>query len=86
MEIALFIGRDNAARALTFVDALESKCEDLGNSPGIGTLRPELGEGIRMLPQGRYLIFYREARRAVRIERILHGARDISRGDLEPPA
>lgn len=83
MEIAIFIGRDNPTRALTFVDALEARCDSLGSSPGIGTPRAELGDGIRMLPHGRYLIFYREADRAVRIERILHGARDIARSDLE---
>ncbi len=30
-----------------------------------------------MLPHGRYLIFYREANKGLRIERILHGSRDI---------
>jgi len=32
----------------------------LGHAPSIGTARPELGEGVRMLPHGRYLIFYRD--------------------------
>ena len=49
----------------------------LGGMPGIGTPRPELGDGICMLPYRRYLIFYREMNKNVRIERIMHGARDI---------
>jgi len=61
MEIASFIAHDNPARALTFVDELEQKCHVLGVSPGLGTSRPELGAGVKMLPFGRYLIFYREA-------------------------
>ena len=78
MEIALYIAQDNTTRALTFIDELEARCAALGDAPGIGTPRPELGEGVRMFPHGRYLIFYRSAQKGVRIERIMHGARDIS--------
>ena len=84
MNIAIFIAHDNPKRALAFVDELEGKCDALGGAPGIGTSRPELGEGIRMLPHGRYLIFYREANKGPRIERIMHGSRDIGYDDFEP--
>ncbi len=84
MEIAVYIAQDNPRRALTFVDELEDRCAVLGKTPGIGTPRPDLGTGISMLPHGRYLIFYRQARRAVRIERLLHSARDIGGGDFGP--
>lgn len=83
LDIAVFIAQNNPARALTFVDELESKCDALGGAPGIGTLRPELGEGICMLPHGRYLIFYRAVNQDLRIERIMHGARDIGGDDFE---
>jgi len=83
MDIAVFIAEDNPTRALTFVDELEKICELLGRTLGLGTRRPELGEGICMLPHGRYLIFYREAGKGVRIERIMHGARDIGGDDFE---
>jgi toxin ParE1/3/4 len=83
MEIAAYIAQDNPTRALTFVDELENRCGAIGNAPGIGTARPELGDGIGMFPHGRYLIFYRETHRAVRIERIMHSARDVGDGDFE---
>jgi toxin ParE1/3/4 len=83
MDIAMFIAHDNPKRALTFVEELESKCEALTRAPGIGTLRAELGEGIRVLPHGRYLIFYRDAKNDLRVERILHGSRDIGGGEFE---
>jgi toxin ParE1/3/4 len=83
MDIATFVAQDNPKRALTFVDELEGKCNALGGAPGIGTSRPELGEGICMLPHGRYLIFYRAVNKGLRIERIMHGARDIGGADLE---
>ena len=35
-----------------------------------------------MLTHGRYLIFYREHEATVRIERIMHSARDITSDDL----
>lgn len=83
MDIAIFIAQDNPTRALTFVDELEGKCHVLGISPGVGTARPELGEGICMLPYARYLIFYRPVNKALRIERFMHGARDIGGDDFE---
>lgn len=55
----------------------------LSRAPGIGTTRPELGDGIRMLPHGRYLIIYRRVNTGLRIERILHGARDIGGDDFD---
>ncbi|CAN5913532.1 type II toxin-antitoxin system RelE/ParE family toxin [soil metagenome] len=83
LDIAIFSAQDNPKRALTFVDELEDKCNVLGSAPGIGTSRPELGEGTRMLPHGRYLIFYRELNKGLRIERIMHSSPDISGDDLE---
>lgn len=46
--------------------------------------RPELGEGLRSCAHGRYVIFFRPSPIVVRIERILHGARDMS-AQIEPP-
>ena len=82
-EIGDFIAKDNPARALSFIGELKSKCLALSYSAGIGTARPELGDGIRMLTHGRYLIFYRANESAIRIERIMHSARDIGSDDIE---
>ena len=70
-------------RAPSFVDELEAKCLRLGQVSGIGTARPELGDGLRMLPHGNYLIFYRDHERGLRIERVMHGARDIGGDALD---
>lgn len=83
LDIALFIAQDNQARALSFVDELEAHCRRLGQHPGIGSVRPQLGENIRVIPHGRYLIFYRQQGEALRIERILHSARDVGGEDFE---
>jgi toxin ParE1/3/4 len=84
VDIALFIAADSPRRAESFVAELEAKCELLGREPGIGTGRPELGRGVRVLPHGAYLVFHRRSSSGVRIERILHGSRDIGAGDLPP--
>ena len=83
LEIAIYIAQDNPPRALSFVDELENKCHALVDVPAGGATRPELGEGVRMVTHGRYLIFYRTNESAVRIERIMHSARDIGSDDIE---
>lgn len=77
-DIAAFIARDNPTRAGSFVDELEETAQRLGDQPHSGAARPEYGDGIRLLPYRRYLILYSPRDRFVLIERILHGARDIT--------
>ena len=40
-------------------------------------LRPEIGPDARLVAVGRYVILYRLAGELVRIERVVHGARDL---------
>jgi toxin ParE1/3/4 len=82
MKIALFIAEDNPQRALSFIEELEDTCHLLSRSPGIGTVRTDLGKGVRSMPHGRYLIFYRRRDDETRIERIFHGSRDIRRSEV----
>ncbi len=77
-EIGVYIARDNPTRALSFIDELEAKCDTLGGFPGMGVARHDVALDLRMLPHGSYLIFYREQEDHVRIERILHRARDVN--------
>jgi toxin ParE1/3/4 len=77
LDISAYIARDNSERARCFVDELETGCADLLRFPDSGRARPELAPGLRSKPHGRYIIFYTPERGKVRIERILHGARDI---------
>ena len=39
--------------------------------------REDLATGLRMAPMGNYVIFFRIVEGVVRIERVLHGARDF---------
>jgi toxin ParE1/3/4 len=76
-EIGDYIARDNPRRAVSFIQEIRERCAKVAASPAAARLRPELGEGIRMVTFGRYLIFFTFNTHRVRIERVLHAARYI---------
>ena len=80
-EIADYIARDNPVRALSFVAELEAACRRIAATPGLYPARADLASGLRMAVHGRYLVLYRELPEAgsVRVERVLHSARNIPR-------
>jgi len=77
-EIADYIARDNPRRALSFIGEIRERCQKIVAFPAAAPRRDEFGEGIRVVPFGRYLIFYTVEPDAVRIERILSGSRLLS--------
>ncbi len=76
-DIAFYIARGNPARAVSFVDEIIAHCHKIANQSGVGRARSELGRGLRSMPHGRYVIFYRITDTGVEIRHVLHGARDI---------
>jgi len=80
-DIADYIARDNMERAATFVAELDAKCRAVAATPDIYPPRPDLAPGLRMAVHGRYLVLFRElsGENAVRVERVLHGARNLPR-------
>ena len=81
-QIGDYIASDNPARALSFVREIRARCEGITTTPKGARLVPELGEGIRRVPYGNYLIFYTLHRKDVVILRVLHGARNILSRDI----
>ena len=81
--ISRFIAQDNPVRAYSFVDDLESQTRRIAKNPLAYRLRPEMGEGLRACPFGRYMIVFRLADDVVQVVRVLHGAMDIG-NHLEP--
>ena len=80
-EIADYIARDNPVRAARLVVELEGKCRGVAPSPELYPARTDLAPGLRMAVHGRYLVLYRDlpGEDTVRIERVLHGARNLPR-------
>jgi toxin ParE1/3/4 len=77
-EIGDYIARDNPQRAASFVAELLAHCQRLADHPEAYPARPELGEGLRSCVHQRYVIFFSVTPERLRIERILHGSRDIT--------
>jgi plasmid stabilization system protein ParE len=76
-EIGDYIARDNPHRAVSFIREIRERCLTIATAPNAAPLREKILGGVRMVPHGGYLIFYRALNSEIRIERILHGARDI---------
>lgn len=76
-EIEAFISRDDPWRAGTFVLELVACFDAIGERPrSFPVLRPELPD-FRVARRGKYLILFSLIDNIPRIERVLHGARDI---------
>jgi toxin ParE1/3/4 len=55
---------------------LKEKCTTLARFPLLGASRDRLAKGLRVFSVGNYVIYYRPEAATVRIQRVLHGARD----------
>ena len=76
-EILEYIARDQPQVAEEFVSTLRQRCVELAQFPRIGMLREDLAPQLRVFPVGNYAIYFRPANDGVRIERVLHAARDV---------
>lgn len=72
-----YIARDNKAAAKRLVLDLQERAARLGTAPRAGRLRSELKDGLRSVAFGSYVIFYQVEDTTIRVERIIHGARDL---------
>ena len=77
IDIGDHIAKDSRASALKFVGELVAQCQRIGRSPHGYAGREDLAPGLRMAALGRYVIFFRVIEGSVRIERVLHGARNL---------
>ena len=77
VDIWSYIADDSEAHADAFIDKIHETMKLLARQPRLGRRRDELAPGIQSFPVGRYVIFYRVAKSATEIVRVLHGARDI---------
>ena len=77
LDIGDYIAEDSRANARRFVGKLMERCQHIGRAPMGYTSRADLAAGLRMAPVGRYVIFFRLIEGAVRIERVVHGARNL---------
>lgn len=77
IDLGDYIARDSRANARRFVVRLQDRCRRIGDAPLSYPSREDLSHGLRMAPLGRYVIFFSMFDDTVRIERVLHGARNL---------
>lgn len=75
--IADYIAADNPRRAVSFVQEIRAKLQEIAKNPFLYRLRPEIGEEARLVPLGNYVILFRVTGEVVRLERVAHGSRNL---------
>jgi toxin ParE1/3/4 len=88
LDIGDYIAKDSRANARRFLGKLKEQCLRIGRAPLGYPGHEDLEPGLRMAALDRYVIFFRIIEGQVRIERVLHGARDlpsIIRRNRAPP-
>ncbi len=78
-QIGDYITQQNPGRAVTFILEIRAKARLIGEQPLAFPARDDITLGLRMAIRHRYMILYRPLDGLVRIERILHTARDLRR-------
>lgn len=82
VDIAAAIAEASGHRAVAqrFAAEIRGRCRLLADLPGtVGTLRPELGGGLRTTPHGNYLIVFRYLDDRLEIVKIVYAGRDLNR-------
>lgn len=77
IDIGDYIAQDSPANARRFVAKLIDQCKRIGRTPLGYAAREDLAPGLRMAALDRYVIFFRVSDGGVRVERVLHGARNL---------
>jgi plasmid stabilization system protein ParE len=78
-EIAEFIAQDSPRHAGRVIRLLRAKIREIAKHPELYRLPPEIGSEARLATVGNYVILFRIRKSAVRIERVVHGGRDLLR-------
>ena len=77
LDIGDHIAKDSRANARRFVAKLIEQSKKIGRAPLGYASREDLAPDLRMAALDRYVIFFRVLDGVVRIERVLHGARNL---------
>jgi toxin ParE1/3/4 len=82
LDIWRFIAEDSEDAATALILRFDRIIQMLADNPRAGRERMELARGIRSFAVGNYVIFYLPTHDGIDVIRVLHGARDVSAGDL----
>jgi toxin ParE1/3/4 len=77
IEIWTYIATDNPVAADRMLDVIDEKLAMLAANPRLGPARPDIAEGVRLLPIKRYVILYREVPGGIEAVRVVQGMRRL---------
>jgi len=83
VDIWRYIAEDNEQAAGRVLDRFDQLLRMLADNPLAGRARPELGDDIRSLPSGNYVLFYRVESELLILVRALSGYMDFGIEDFE---
>jgi plasmid stabilization system protein ParE len=75
--IAEYIARDSPRQALRVLRQLRARLKEIARQPLLYRLRPEIGAEARLANMGSYVVLFRIRENTVRIERVVHGGRNL---------
>jgi plasmid stabilization system protein ParE len=76
-EIADYIARDSPRQAARLLRTLHARMKEIAKQPQLYQPRPEIGVDARLATVSQYVILFRVLRDMVRVERVVHGSRDL---------
>lgn len=76
-EIVEYIAQDSPRHAVRVLRLLRARMKEIARQPNIYRLRPEIGPDARLATAGNYVILFRIRQKVVRVERVVHGSRDL---------
>lgn len=82
IDLWTYLAGHNDAAADALLTRIEIKLKVIADSPGIGSPRPELSDGLRSFSVRSYLLFYRPVKGGIHLVRVLHAARDLGSVDF----
>lgn len=77
-----YISRDKPEAAVRFVEQILGQCELLSAAPELGEQRFDLISELRVFSFRNYGIYYRLLPGQLRVERVLHGALNVTLQDF----
>ena len=76
-EIATYIRAEDRSAARRFLQEIHRRFASLATRPAAFRIRPEFGPAVRVAHYSHYLIFYEIIDGITRIQRVIHGAREL---------
>jgi plasmid stabilization system protein ParE len=76
-EIADYIAQGSPLQARRMLRLLHERMKQIAIQPQLYRIRPGLGADARLASAGQYVILFRIRHDNVRVERVVHGSRDL---------